>query len=142
MRLELQRNVREPETLSIYGRLSSPEDAGIGLMTCEREWKDNAPGVSCVPAGFYVLEPHDGAKYNNTFALIGHLVGHSPGPGIIRTACVLHKSTTGRGLQGCVAWARSLTASGLWGFEDGTEVLQLLRDTPGPHYLTIIDDFG
>ncbi len=138
MRLLIVRQLAESP--SFWGTLAV--DGGEAhLMTAEREWADNEPGRSCVPPGFYILEPHDGRKYKGTMAIIGDSVGHFPGPGIKRSACVLHWARNGSGLQGCIAIGEKMllgpTGGELLGKEAGTEFITSLRAAPGPHYLTI-----
>ena len=110
-------------------------------MTCEREWARNVAGQSCVPTGFYVLEPHNGAKYEGTYALIGESVGHFAAPGIPRSACVLHWASIGRHLKGCIAVGERVLWSPAGGRLDGraciASVLDALNRLDGPHYLTI-----
>ena len=38
-------------------------------LTVERPWLDNAPDVSCVPAGLYSCVRHSSQKYKDTFRL-------------------------------------------------------------------------
>lgn len=145
MRLKIYRRLRDPRSRSIFGTLI-PEGRQR-LLTCEREWKGNRPGESCVPTGFYILTPHDGTKYKNTFGLIGETVSHFQKPGIPRSACVAHWSSTGRGLQGCMAWGLEViwgpTEAALTGKEAGKALLDQLReDSADYHLLTIVDDFG
>ncbi len=86
--------------LSLCGTLWAP---GFSAVSLEREWKANEAGKSCVPAGFYYLEPHDGTKYKGTFALIGADVSHSKETGVQRYACVLHWAKAGMYLEGCIS---------------------------------------
>jgi len=97
---------------------------------------------SCVPPGFYHLVPHAGTKYPNTFALVGHTVSHYPESGIMRSVCVLHWTSQGKYLQGCISTgqviaevaeggARRLVGKGGLG--------AWLQTQKPPHYLTIID---
>ena len=66
----------------------------------EREWRFNQRHVSCVPRDEYVLEPHDGGKYKNTYALVGDGVAHWPHEGKPRYACVIHPAVYPSDLQG------------------------------------------
>ncbi len=138
MRMTLIRRFTGSRSQSVSGELTAP---GFAAMSCEREWLDNTPGKSCVPLGFYVLEPHDGVKYKQTFALIGETVSHSQQSGVQRYACVIHWSATGAGLQGCVSVGdateiRAGKGPRLVGSRV-TELLAMLREEPGPHYMTI-----
>lgn len=141
VRLLIRRKLKDRAGDSIFGELYA--DGVPAGMTCERGWHDNAPGQSCVPPGFYVLSPHDGTKYKQTFALVGETVAHLPTPGIPRSACVLHWAPRGELLEGCIAIGGNVMAtcaepSVLQLKDTGRALLDRLRAAPGPHYLTII----
>ncbi len=97
----MQRRFEDPYTKSMFGSI------GNHLVTCEREWKNNKPNVSCVPAGFYHLVPHDGTRYKNTIALVGSTVTAEP-TAAPRSACVFHWASNGIGLKGCISIAHSI----------------------------------
>ena len=149
MRLLLTRRWCHHETKSVFGTLLIPTSSQR-FLTCEREWLDNTPGKSCVPPGFYHLEPHgtEGeTKYWNTFAMVGETVSHFGGePGVTRSACVMHWASQGKYLQGCIALGESI----LWGPDGGKlqgkaagrKFLDILDAATGPHYLTIRDALG
>jgi len=141
MRFHLHRIINDPDSKSVFGELYQL-DGGFQAHTCERMWDDNKAGSSCVPEGFYVLEPHNGTKYKNTFALIGETVSHIETPLIPRSACVFHWSAFGKGLQGCVSMSKTITfdignSSRLTKDQTLGEFRSLLQGDPGPHYLTI-----
>lgn len=82
--------------------------AGRILHTLEDPWRDNAPGMSCVPAGEYELRPHDSAKYGRIWAMVNpelgiyHYPGDRPG-GAGRFACLFAHSGNHAGhTEGCV----------------------------------------
>ncbi len=109
-------------------------------LSAERAWNGNKRGESCVPTGFYVLEPHNGTKYRDTWALIGETVSHLPTPGIARSACVLHWASSGAGLAGCVSGGHELEVTGKAAALEGRaigQLIELLNQRDGPHYLTI-----
>ncbi len=102
LRLKLKRLLSDGESEATFGVVSGLAQP---FATCERIWNNNLPGRSAVPPGFYVLEPHTGIKYADTFALIGETVAHynnSP-PDVSRYACVIHWEDDGRFLQGCIS---------------------------------------
>ena len=142
MRLFLQRRLEDPGSKSIFGTLAVENDAP-SYVTCEREWLNNAPSLSCVPGGFYRLTRHDGTKYQRTFALIGETVSHAGGePGVTRSACVLHWATQGKYLEGCISIGDVLHLAGLVGSLDGKPKGRALLDELrglSDHYLTIRD---
>jgi len=145
MRFKLHRNPQTSPGKSLFGILSGV-DVRFRAHSCERGWRNNESGKSCVPDGFYVLEPHNGNKYKDTYALIGQYVSHTYEKlsGVPRYACVFHWSSRGSGLQGCV----SLGAYIGWPIDDtpvlGNPLLapfmRLLKSNPGPHYLTITSE--
>lgn len=134
----------------MIGHVSVPEVPEFHGLSLERRWENNEPGQSCVPAGFYYLEPHDGTKYKETFALIGEHVSHSKEAGVPRFACVFHKAKTGLQLEGCTSFGTVVEVqAGSMPFAtmepnlvDG--VLDMLRARPAgeKHYLTIWDPPG
>ena len=143
MRLLIERDYREEASDSIFGRFTCGD---LDLLSCERSWRNNEPGKSCVPAGFYYLEPHNGTKYQGTFALIGADVSHSKEPGVARYACVLHWAKAGLYLEGCVSIGRQLIVRPETAFLDSpavNEVLKVLNARPGAekHYLEITEAF-
>ncbi len=80
--------------------------------TLEREWKHNRSFVSCVPYGWYELRPHDGAKYQNTYALVGDTVSDDPEPEKPRSSCVFHAANYASELSGCISVGLSVNAFG------------------------------
>ena len=158
MRLRIHRQLEVGASIS--GTIAVPE-ASFTAVSLEREWQDNRAGESCVPAGFYYLEPHEGTKYKGTFALIGAEVSHEKTDGIPRYACVAHQAQTGLQLQGCFAAGQSLTITagspGLAGagaaqlpFGDGLailedpvvdELLEILKRSAERHYLWITEAY-
>jgi hypothetical protein len=143
VRLKLERDYRVGLGDSIFGRFTCGD---LDLLSCERSWRNNEPGKSCVPAGFYYLEPHNGTKYQGTFALIGADVSHSKEIGVARYACVLHWAKAGMYLEGCVSVGHQLivTPGTAWLDEPAiNEVLAVLAARPAgeKHYLEITEAF-
>ena len=117
----------QPETLRIY-RFADFGEEGVlsrwklGKWECwglECPWMDNAPFKSCIPAGSYRLEPHDGDKYKHTLAFVSDSLGvaHWPTEGVPRYACVIHRARNASHLTGCLAPGMSI------GLEHGEPVL-------------------
>jgi len=71
-------------------------------VTMEREWADNRPFVSCIPAGHYKLEPHESQKYGKTWAIVGETVSHLQ-TDAKRYACLIHSANYAYQLSGCIA---------------------------------------
>lgn len=142
IRLKTSRTFRDRDSEAMYGIFEVP---GLGVYTSlERIWNDNIPGKSAVPPGFYTLEPHDGAKYKGTFALVGETVAHAPTEGVPRYACVLHPEDDGVQLQGCISvgtsmqWWASTGKSKLMGNELPV-IIGFLKEFDRV-YLTIVED--
>lgn len=103
MNLELERHCYGPEATLGVLRVGDLE-----LFTLERTWipdpeHGSRPNESCVPDGTYLLVPHSGRKYRDTWALVApeHLVTHQQdGPG--RFGIVLHAGNVARDTDGCV----------------------------------------
>lgn len=60
-----------------------------------------------VAPGFYILERHgwepdSGARFSNTWALVGHDVSHFPEPGVRRSAILLHAGNLDEHTRGCI----------------------------------------
>ena len=95
MILLLTRTERPPD--GTFGLLA-PVDLGpspVTLHTLEDDWLDNAPRVSCIPAGSYTLQRswyHKGGY--ETFEITG-----VPN----RSRILIHKGNTEEDLEGCVA---------------------------------------
>lgn len=75
-----------------FGRLTLPD--GTVLYTCEDEWRDNQPRVSCIPEGIYTLRPrrYQKGKYDT------YEVTNVPG----RSAILIHKGNTEEHTMGCI----------------------------------------
>jgi hypothetical protein len=84
-----------------FGRLRTAR--GNVFATLEREWLDNQPRVSCIPPGRYELVPWSGVKFKKHWALRGGTVGLWGGPGVQRSAILIHSANTAQELAGCIA---------------------------------------
>lgn len=106
MDLELVRYGSIP-TKGTFGEFSM---SGLRFFTVEREWLDNKPGISCVPAGEYKLVPHSSRKYPETWALVNHDLGvyHWHDSKAIRYGILLHKANYASELEGCIAIGKYL----------------------------------
>lgn len=99
--MERLRLVRVAETAdATFGVLIAPDlnspnpIAGEPFaVTLEPPWKDNAPNVSCIPAGLYAIKGINSPKYGYTFE-----VADVPG----RTHILFHKGNAAAHTKGCV----------------------------------------
>lgn len=94
-KLTLERHETGPQ--GTFGRLAIP---GRVLYTLEREWLDNKPNVSCVPAGTYRCV----YSYSPRFGLRLYLLDQVPGRSGIR----IHPANLARQLNGCIALGERL----------------------------------
>lgn len=62
--------------------------------TMERPWLKNATNISCIPAGNYIIKPHDSPKFGLTYKVC-NVIG--------RTHILFHKANKPSELQGCIA---------------------------------------
>lgn len=84
---------------------------GSQFYTCEDDWKDNAKGESCIPAGTYTLHRTVYVKHNyETFEVTG-----VPN----RSRILLHPGNTEEDTQGCI----------LLGMRQGFVVVPVDEDT-------------
>ena len=63
------------------------------LYTLEEPWKNNAPNVSCIPAGKYICRPHTGARFKGVWQVMD-----VPG----RSAILIHAGNTTDDIEGCI----------------------------------------
>ncbi len=117
---------------------------GRTFYTMERAWADNRPRESCIPPGRYQLVPWSSKKFPRARALVGEGVGLFPGPGIVRSAILVHAANRPLQLLGCIALGLELDPTrGL--LLRSRVAVQLFLDeldaTGGPHWLEIVERF-
>lgn len=100
----LERFCDHPE-MGVFGRLFL--NGKMLAYTLEQPWNNNAPFVSCVPAGKYSLISFDSRKYGKTFALFNpelNVQVQQTGNKNDRFACLfVHAANETTELKGCVA---------------------------------------
>ncbi len=90
MELTLVRTEILPD--GVFGQLRGP--ARTTLCTMEDDWRDNAPRISCIPSGVYVLQRTIYHKHNyETFEVTG-----VPG----RSRILIHPANTEEDVEGCI----------------------------------------
>jgi hypothetical protein len=103
------------DSLGTVGRLTLPD--GTTLYTVERPWLDNAPSISCIPEGLYVLRPrHFFRGGYDTFEIT-----EVPG----RTHILFHVANRPHEVEGCSGLGTT------WGC-----------DTGGPYVVSSKEAFG
>lgn len=122
-----------------FGKLTL--DGQVVAYTCEREWLNNKPRVSCIPAGEYRLIPHISPKFGLSYGLENPELGvtlHGPSK---RTRILIHAANFPYELEGCIAPGVGWHRSG-WGVRESRRALYHLNDLLGlnndcEHTLTI-----
>lgn len=72
------------------------------LVTVERDWRNNEPNVSCVPAGLYTLRRHTSPSKGACFALEAPSLGVTISGPSQRTHCLVHVANFPHQLAGCI----------------------------------------
>lgn len=99
MRLQIHRKERIPD--GVFGELFVVGDeadvdvpARLQLQTIEDDWRGNAPGISCIPAGLYTLQRTVYHKHGyETFEVV-----KVPD----RARILIHPANTEEDLEGCI----------------------------------------
>lgn len=106
-------------------RVSMTDDGVIGVLlsgvypiclTLEEEWKDNAKGISCIPAGIYTVKRVTTPKHGETFTVTG-----VPG----RDAILFHPGNTEEDTMGCVLTGMEYSYLKVLDEEEGIKVSKL-----------------
>jgi len=87
----------------ILCRFALLEDRTLGRLwvdgkecwTVERPWLDNAPNISCIPAGLYKMERRDSPKFGPNVWEVCDVPG--------RSHILFHAGNRASDLQGCIA---------------------------------------
>lgn len=122
----LERFCFGPPGIGTFGRLFIGKQQ---FYTVEREWADNKPFVSCLPAGDYRLEKIMSPRWGNTYALTqdaGRVTigaqAHS-----LRYGCIIHAANRAAELMGCIAPGDSLgIIKGEWAVLNSNNALRAL----------------
>lgn len=91
-----------------YGDLFLTDDTHNNELIChtiEREWRGNAPNISCIPDGDYWLEPYHSPTHGNCLIVHNELLGvtkfnNNEG---MRWGILFHAENWPDRLQGCIA---------------------------------------
>lgn len=87
-----------------------PDEGTFGILnmgdfvcyTVERQWLDNTPSLSCIPAGDYHAEWHQSPKFGPSMIIYGGTVSKYPDPNYQRNAILIHPANWSDQLQGCI----------------------------------------
>lgn len=77
----------------VFGTLRVP-GSRVPLFTCEDDWKNNQPGVSCIPAGTYTLRRTMFHKHNYEAFEVTNVPG--------RSRILIHVGNTEEDVEGCI----------------------------------------
>lgn len=98
--------------------------------TVEREWNNNAPNVSCIPGGVYLVRRHQSPKFGDCFSLENKALGVTVFGPSQRTHCLIHAANWPSQLSGCIAPGTTLHSS-RWGVGNSKTALNALKKRLG-----------
>lgn len=98
--------------------------------TVEKGWENNAPNVSCIPAGIYHVKLHDSPSKGKCFSLSNPNVGVTVYGPSQRTHCLIHSANYPNQLQGCIAPGLKFHNS-KWGVMHSEDAMDILFDLIG-----------
>ncbi|CAH6850386.1 hypothetical protein EDB29_1011131 [Vibrio crassostreae] len=111
--------------IGTFGKLTL--NGELFLCTVEKEWKNNQPYISCIPAGEYDLVPHDSPKFGKCYALENKRVGVSIYGPSERTHCLIHIANWPREVVGCIGVGESFHSQ-KWGVANSTKAMGKLME--------------
>lgn len=91
MRLQLLRTERLAD--GVFGELIGV-DVSLRLVTMEDDWRENAPRISCIPAGIYLLKRTIYHKHNYETFEVTNVKG--------RSRILIHPANTEEDVEGCI----------------------------------------
>ncbi|MEC4729010.1 DUF5675 family protein [Shewanella sp. D64] len=110
----------------------------ILCVTVERQFENNMPNISCIPAGTYSLKKHISPKFGACFALENPNVGVTVEGPSQRTHCLMHVANWPEQLSGCIAPGMSFHPT-QWGVANSRDALDMLMEQlPDKSVLEII----
>lgn len=114
-----------------YGIFGAMSRGGIPLcVTLEKQWRDNARNISCIPSGIYSCAPHNGAKYKNVWRL-----DNVPG----RDGILIHAGNFESETQGCILVGSGFLSRGISNSQAALDKLRLIL--PKTFQLEIINAY-
>lgn len=115
------------------GTLSEVSVDNNRFMGIEKPWRDNAPFVSCIPAGIYTLVPYSSNKYPDVYAFEGGSVSIKETPPAKRYKCLIHVANWGRQVQGCLGLGLAELKGGELGVSRSRDAISELRQILGEY---------
>jgi len=108
----------ETQNITGIGTFGVLTEAGqTPFYTVEREWLNNTPSLSCIPAGDYICEPRQSPRWGKTFVLINTNLGVSLDGPTTRTHCLFHIANWPSDVKGCIGIGTRFHPS-MWGVAD------------------------
>lgn len=123
-----------PGTLYYCDRDGEPVEI---CKSIERGWRENRPNVSCVPAGWYQLEPWVRPNGQQVYIITGNgcVIGPQnldPSCGNTRWGILIHTANYWHQLEGCVAPVSEYVGDGT-GWRSG-DAMRKVRAAMNPHF--------
>ncbi|TKB53295.1 DUF5675 family protein [Ferrimonas aestuarii] len=107
-------------------------------VTVERDWNNNLPNISCVPAGEYTLRPHVSPRYGDCLVIEAPSLGVTATGPSQRSHCLIHPANWPDQLEGCIAPGLEFHPD-RWGVKSSRTAFKRLMETiTEPVKLTIV----
>jgi len=137
-RLILERDERITEYTA--GKLYYTDRDGRPCFICdtvERLWQNNEPNVSCIPYGWYQIEPWVRPNGDNVWIITGNGCciapqNLDPSNGVTRWGILIHAANWPHELEGCIAPGEAVPG----GVSDSRHAMRLIRAAMNPHFST------
>ena len=120
--LKLNREIISNKAVLVTLELNSKEIC----KTLENPWLNNAPNISCIPAGKYIAKKYSSAKYPNVWELQNVRD---------RTLILIHNGNLEKHTEGCILVGKQ------WGFLDNELAVLTSKPTLEKLQQTLDDQF-
>lgn len=97
-------------------------DNAFVCHTVERPWLDNAPNLSCIPEGEYILEPYDSPKFGECYIVSGGTVEKFQNSNGNRWGILFHTANVPSQLHGCIAPVSEIKIMNIHGTSGNNEL--------------------
>lgn len=114
-----------------FGTIKDVDGTEI-CKSVERDWQDNQPSISCVPAGLYKLSRVKSPKHGVTYCLVNERLGVTYAGPSTRTHILIHVANFPHELEGCIAPGTSYHSK-KWGVGFSGDAFKSLK--------TILDEY-
>jgi len=126
-------------TSTDYGTFGKLYVGDKTFYTVEKPWQNNAPEISCVPDGEYILMPHESHKYGNVLCLVnqGKNITHFKEADSKRFACLIHVANYEKDVLGCIGLGERYLGHMVTSSKKSIKEFYELCDPKKEHNLTI-----